>query len=55
MYYSQIGGIIMSEKIQFQQRDQLKEKPDQSSLTFGKVLRIICLALSIPKIKDGTT
>lgn len=27
----------MSEKIQFQQRDQLKEKPDQSSLTFGKV------------------
>lgn len=27
----------MSDKIQFQQREQLKEKPDQSSLTFGKV------------------
>ncbi|UXU54744.1 branched-chain amino acid aminotransferase [Staphylococcus agnetis] len=27
----------MSDKIQFQQREQLKEKLDQSSLTFGKV------------------
>ena len=32
----------MSEKVKFEQRDTLKEKPDTSKLGFGQYFQTIC-------------